>query len=124
MAASPLEIRVRQARRRLFGQLLLNRIGLAWGCALAVGLIWFLVGPFVLPNQPDYLKWVVLAVAGGLGTVIAIWTAVRSTPSSLAAALAVDERFELQERVTTAVSLAPQQQSSPAGQALLADANA
>lgn len=124
MAASPLEIRVRQARRRLFGQVLLNRIGLAWGCALAVGLIWFLAGPFVLPNQPDYLKWVVLGVAGGLGTVVAIWTAVRSTPSSLAAALAVDARFELQERVTTAVSLDPQLQSSPAGQALLADANA
>jgi uncharacterized protein YfcZ (UPF0381/DUF406 family) len=124
MAASPLEVRVRQARRRLFGQLLLNRIGLAWGCALAVGLIWFLAEPFLLPNQPSFLKWVVLGAAGAVGTIVAIWTAIRSSPSPLAAALAVDDRFELQERVTTAVGLDPSQQSSPAGQALLADANA
>jgi hypothetical protein len=121
---SPLETRVRQARRRLLTQTLLNRLGLAWGCALAVGLLWFLVGPIVLPGAPTYLKWAVLGGAGGLGTVLALWASLRAAPSPLAAALAIDQRFDLKERVTTAVSLTPHDQSSPAGQALLADANA
>src|SRR6187401_695405 len=93
MAKSPIESCVRQARRRLFVQTLLNRLGLAWGCALALGLVWFLVGPFVVPKGPEYLKWTVLGVVGGLGTAFAIWSAVRSSPSRLAAALAIDQRF-------------------------------
>jgi hypothetical protein len=122
-APAPLESRVRQARRRLFTQTLLNRIGLAWGCALAIGLLWFLIEPAVVPGGPAYLKWVVLGSAAGLGTVLAVWTALRSAPSPLSAALAIDQRFDLKERVTTALSLTAQDQSSPAGQALLADAN-
>src|SRR5262245_65200105 len=100
MAASPLEIRVRQARRRLFGQVLLNRIGLAWGCALAIGLLWILAGPFIVPNQPEYLKWVVLGTSAGLGTTIAPWSAVRSSPPPLPPALPADERFNPQKRGT------------------------
>src|SRR5438105_8142530 len=101
MALSSLELRVRQARRRLLGQSLLNRIGLAWGCALAVGLIWFLLGPFVAPAAPAYLKWAILGGAGGLGTILAIWSTLRTSPSALTAALAIDQRFDLKERVTT-----------------------
>ncbi|MBO0699642.1 MAG: hypothetical protein J2P46_14700, partial [Zavarzinella sp.] len=123
-APSPLDLRVRQARRRLLTQALLNRVGLAWGCALAAGLLWFLLEPVILPTAPGYLKWTVLASAAGIGTVVAIWAAVRAAPSRLAAGLAIDQRFDLKERVTTALSLTPNDQSSPAGQALLADANA
>ena len=122
-ALSPLETRVRQARRRLFTQSLLNRLGLGWGCALAVALAWFLVEPVAVPGAPAYLKWAVLGGAAGLGTILAVWTALRAAPSKLAAALAIDQRFDLKERVTTAVSLDPHSQSSPAGQALLQDAN-
>lgn len=120
---SPLEARVRQARRRLFTQSLLNRVGLAWGLALAVGLVWFLAAPLAFPSAAESLKWVVLGAAGGLGTVLAVWSAVRAAPTRLVTALAIDQRFDLKERVTTALSLSPQQESSPAGQALLADAN-
>ena len=42
-------------------------------------------------------------------------------PSSLAAALELDERFGLRERVTTLLTLTEEQAQSPAGQALLAD---
>jgi hypothetical protein len=121
---SPLETRVRQARRRLFTQTLLNRLGLAWGCALALGLVWFLVEPVVLAAAPANLKWYVLGGLVGAGTVLAVWLARRGAPSSLSAALAIDQRFDLKERVTTALSLTHHDQSSPAGQALLADANA
>ena len=46
--ANPLESRVRQARRRLFTQTLLNRLGLAWGLALLAGI--GLVFTVVLPT--------------------------------------------------------------------------
>ena len=39
----------------------------------------------------------------------------------MAAALSLDERFSLKERVTTSLTLAPDEAASPAGQALLAD---
>jgi hypothetical protein len=122
-ALSPVETRVRQARRRLFTQALLNRVGLAWGAALAIGLVWFLVEPAAVPGAPAYLKWAVLGGAAVLGTILAIWTALRAAPSRLSAALAIDQRFDLKERVTTALSLTPQDHSSPAGQALLDDTN-
>lgn len=122
--ASPLESRVRQARRRLFTQTLLNRLGLAWGCALALGLVWLLIEPAAAPGAGPYLKWAVVGGLVGAGTVLALWLARRAAPSPLSAALEIDHRFELKERVTTALSLTPHDQSSPAGQALLADANA
>ncbi|HEX3151431.1 MAG TPA: hypothetical protein VHR66_25360 [Gemmataceae bacterium] len=120
---TPLETRVSQARRRLFMQLLLNRLGLAWGCALALGLIWFLIEPAAVSGGSGQLKWALLAGLGMFGTVLAVMLARRAAPTHLTAALAIDQRFDLKERVTTAMGLSPQDQSSPAGQALLADAN-
>src|SRR4051794_20229514 len=104
-AASPLETRVRQARRRLFTQAMLNRLGLAWGVALALGLIWFLVEPVAVVGAKPYLKWTMLGGLAGAATVLAIWLARRAAPSPLAAALALDQRFDLKERVTTALGL-------------------
>src|SRR5262245_6422962 len=121
--STPLESRVRQARRRLLTQSLLNRLGLAWGCALAVGLSWFLVEPLIQLNLPVWTKWAVLSGAAALGTIIACWTTFRRAPTPLTAALAIDQRFDLKERVTTALSLSTEQQTSQAGQALIADAN-
>ena len=121
---SPLETRVRQARRRLFTQALLNRLGLAWGCALALAVVWFLVEPVAVAGAKPYLKWAVLGGLAGAATVTGVWLGRRAAPSPLAAALAIDQRFDLKERVTTALSLSPHDQSSSAGQALLADANA
>jgi hypothetical protein len=120
----PLETRVRQARHRLFTQTLLNRLGLAWGCALALVLVWFLVEPFVMATANASLKWGVVGGLVAIGTGVGVWLARRAAPSPLSAALAIDQRFELKERVTTALSLSPDQQASPAGHALLADANA
>ena len=123
-APSPLETRVRQARRRLIIQTLLNRLGVAWGCALALGLVWFVLEPVAIAGAKPYLKWVVLGGLAGIGTAVAVWLARRAAPSPLSAALAIDQRFDLKERVTTALSLTPDVQTSPAGQALLVDANA
>ena len=121
--ATPLEARIRQARRRLIVQSLLNRVGVAWGLALAATVVWFLVEPIALPAAPEWLRWAVLGGLAGVGTVLAIWLVRRAAPTPIAAALALDQRFELQERTTTAVGLRPAEQGSMAGQALMADAN-
>jgi hypothetical protein len=123
-APSPLETRVRQARRRLVTQTLLNRLGIAWGCALALGLVWMLVEPVAVPGATPLLKWAVLGGLAAVATAVAVWLARRAAPTPLSAALAIDQRFDLKERVTTALGLSPVAQSSPAGQALIADANA
>src|SRR5262245_50598517 len=121
-AVAPIERSVRAARRRLFLQLLLNRLVAGWVVALVLGLGWLLAEPWLLESPPDWLKW---AVAGGLtalGTVLAVVLAVRATPSRTAAALELDARFGLKERVTTALSLRPDEATTPAGQAVVTDA--
>jgi len=123
MAATPLASRILQARRRLFIQTLLNRLGLALGIALGLGLLWFILGPVLLPHGPVWLKWAVLGGAAGLGAVLALWSSIRSAPTPLSAALAIDQRFDLMERVTTALTLSPHDQTSAAGMALLDDTN-
>jgi uncharacterized coiled-coil DUF342 family protein len=119
---TPMEKRIRQARRRLFLQTLLNRLVGCWVVALALSLGWFLLQPLVLPDAKP-LRWYVLGGLVGAGALAALVWAIRSAPSRTSAALTLDQRFELRERVTTALSLAPHDLSSPAGQALLADAN-
>ncbi|HEY1861972.1 MAG TPA: hypothetical protein VGG61_16540, partial [Gemmataceae bacterium] len=69
------------------------------------------------------LRW---AVAGGMlggAVLLALGLAFWRRPSSLTAALSLDEKFGLKERVTTSLLLEEYQKASPAGQALLADVN-
>ena len=47
---APIERSVRSARRRLFAQLLLTRLPVAWSVALVAGLAW------IIPLKP-LLKW-------------------------------------------------------------------
>ena len=120
---TPMEQRIRQARRRLFLQTLLNRLIGCWVVALGLSLAWFLLQPLLSSDAPKPLRWYVLGGLLGAGALTAVLWAIRSAPSRTSAALTLDQRFELRERVTTALSLAPHDLSSPAGQALLADAN-
>jgi hypothetical protein len=120
---SAVDRQLARARRRLFLGTFLTTLAWAWVGALALASGWFLVGPFLVPAAPDWLRW---AVAGGLGataTLVAIVLAVRRRPSPVTAALLLDERFGLKERVTTSLTLTPEQADSPAAEALLADAN-
>jgi hypothetical protein len=117
------DIVIRRARRRLFLQTLLNR--LAWCCvgALVATAAWLLLYPFLLGKLDVWLRLTVAGGALGIASVVAVLLAWWQAPSSLAAALALDDRFTLKERVTTALSLSPREASTPAGQALLADVN-
>jgi len=123
-AFTPIERSVRKARRRLFLQLLVNRLAVCWSVALLLGLAWVVAQPMLVPSPPEWLWWAVVGGLVGLATILAVVWAKLATPSPRAAALEVDTRFGLRERVTTALGLSPQEQATPAGQAVLADAAA
>lgn len=121
IAPLPIDHQLRVARRRLFLQTLLNRLVVAWAAALAAAALWFLAEPYLIAARPDWLRWAVAGGLVGVGTLLGLVWAIRARPSPLAAALSLDERFGLRERVTTALTLGERDRSSPAGVALLGD---
>lgn len=121
MARSLLDRQLSRVRRRLFLTTLLSQLTWAWVVALLLGSGWLLVQPYLVPAAPDILRWLVPSVLMSLATLTGVLLAVRRSPSSLRAALALDERFGLKERVTTSLGLGETEANTPAGQALLAD---
>src|SRR6185437_5207776 len=123
-SAMPLDRQVARVRRRLFLQSLLETLTAGWIGSLACATGWLLAEPYLLANAATWLRWAVAGGFLGAGTVLAIVLAGLRMPSLVAAGLALDERFNLKERVTTALTLSEAQLASPAGQALVADVNA
>lgn len=119
----PLDRQVSRVRRRLFAQTLLNALVWCWLAALLLSAGWFLAQPYLLAEPNPLLRWAVLDGLVGAGTVLALVLAWLRSPSLLASALSFDERFGLRERVTTGLTLLPEEAGSPVGQALLADVN-
>lgn len=94
----------------MFAVLLIAAIG------LAIPKIW------VLNVDPVAWMWSWIGGALGLGLVIAIaWTYVVRN-NAVEAAIEIDRRFHLKERVSSALSLAPDEAESKVGQALVQDA--
>src|SRR5437660_1431550 len=122
--ATTVDRQVARVRRRLFLGALLRLLALCWAGALALGAVWFLVQPVLLPWVAEPVRWYVLGGIAGAATLAAFVLAWRWRPSPVAAALSLDERFNLKERVVTSVTLTSTEAASPAGQALLADADA
>lgn len=122
---SPLHRQVNRVSQRLFLQTLVNCLVWAWAGALAVAIFWVLVEPFAFyflkAEAPANLRWIVAGVAGGLGSIVAVALAFVLAPPRLEAALFLDERFGLRERVTTSLMLTPDQYREPIAQALLQD---
>src|SRR5579862_5213618 len=126
MAAALLNVRrqVAKARRRLVVQKLLDTMAWCWAAALLASTLWFLAQPWLIHTAEPWLRW---AVAGGLfavATIASIVLAWRRAPSAIEAALELDLRFKLKERATTSLTLVPELQQTPAGRALVADADA
>src|SRR5262245_43823171 len=128
MAGSPvplLERQVRKVRRRLFLQHLVNGLVFAWLGACAVFAAWWLAKPYALgASAQPWMDWTVGAIAFVVSSIIATIVALRRTPSTVTAALSLDERFQLRERVTTSLTLPAALHATPAGPALLSDTEA
>lgn len=118
---SLLQRQVTRASRRLFFQTLLDQLIWCWVGAVVVSAGWFLVRLYALGRPLDGRSWAVVGGAFAAATLVALVLAFLRAPSRLAAALLVDERFGLKERVTTGLTLSPEMEATPAGQALLAD---
>jgi len=112
---------VRRARRRLSLELFLNRLLRCWlaTCILAVlGLAVPKLWGIRLPAN-----WPLLCILAGAvtGLLFALgWTWLRGR-SALEAAVEIDRRFDLKERVASSLSLTPAAAKTSAGQALLTD---
>ncbi len=118
---STLDRQVSRVRRRLFLGSLLALVAWGWVTALGGAVGWFLAQPYFIADPPVWLRWAVLGGLTGVATLAAVVLAIRRAPSAVNAALTLDDRFALEERVTTSLTLAPDEAASPAGQALLAD---
>ena len=122
---SPLQRQVARVRRRLFLQTLVRFLVWSWWGALVLTAVWFLLQPLLVDdkNALSWVRWLVIGCAVVGGTIAAAAVAVMRRPTAVQAALALDERFQLKERVTTSLMLRADEAVSPAGAALLADAN-
>lgn len=119
---APLDRGVNSARRRLVAQSVLNRLAIVWAVALGLGLLWILVEPFLFASVAENQKWYVIGVLFAAGTLAVLIQSFRTAPSKNSAALELDSRFALCERVSTALSLDDTLRATPAGQAVLTDA--
>lgn len=114
-----LKQQVRRARRRLVLQRFLSVLSWSWSGWLLAAAVVVAVSKFVPLSVPEW-TWPVAALALGLLTAI-VWCFV-TRRSELEAALEIDRRFGLKERVSSTYVLAPEQLDSPAGRALVEDA--
>jgi hypothetical protein len=114
---------VDRARRRLWVELFLGRLVRCWFAALLVATIAVAVPKLVaiegLPAQWS-AWWLGGAVALGL-VVALVWTIIRGH-SEFDAAAEIDRRFDLKERVASSLSLPSEALETPAGRALVQDA--
>jgi hypothetical protein len=118
-----LQRQLARVRRRLFLQTLVSSLLWCWTGALVLLALWFLVQALLLEPAPARLRLITAGAALAAATALGIFIAVVRAPRRLAAALLLDDRFELKERVTTAILLPPGLDATPAAQALVADTN-
>jgi methyl-accepting chemotaxis protein len=114
---------VARARRRLVLEQYLGRCVWCLFAALVVAAIAVAVPRvFAISNLPERWDsaWLIGALVTGL-VAAAVWTLV-ARRTSLDAAIEIDKRFDLRERVASSLSLSKDELNTEAGQALLKDA--
>lgn len=114
-----LQKKVRHARRRLTLQRFIGILGWCWFVALSIALVIVVIDKYYpMPVQ----SWIWLSSAAALGFVAAIvWTLI-TREKTLEAALEIDKRFSLKERVSSTLAMRPEDLQSEAGQAVISDA--
>lgn len=114
---------VSRAYRRLWVELFLNRLFVCVLVGLVVAVVAIAVPKVItVANLPAQWTWWCAIGGVGMGSLAAlVWTLVRGL-NKLDAAVELDRRFELRERVSSSLALSSKAAESPAGQALLHDA--
>jgi uncharacterized coiled-coil DUF342 family protein len=120
---TPLQRQLSKATRRLFFRTMLTCVFWGWFVAFLLSAGWFLTQPYLAETLPGGVRLLVGGSLIGAATLIGLIVALFRAPAKLAAALLLDERFGLKERVTTSLTLSPELKGTPAAQALLADVN-
>ncbi len=110
---------VRRAHRRLGLQRFLGTLCWCWSVTLLAALVLIAVDKWY-PLGVEVWAWGVGALGLGLLAAIAWIVATRRKP--LDAAIEIDRRFALKERVSSTLAMPPDDRESEAGQALVADA--
>ncbi|WP_422926231.1 hypothetical protein [Singulisphaera sp. PoT] len=107
--------------RRLRFQRFLSALVWCWGGALLIVAMAVAAEKFLKYPVPG-ADWLPFAIAGGLGVLIAAAIAIWTGPSRVDAAVAIDRVFQLNERLSTALTLPEELLATSAGRALMADA--
>ncbi|MEX2561170.1 MAG: hypothetical protein WD403_14710 [Pirellulales bacterium] len=114
-----LQRQVRRVRRRLTLQRFLGVLSWCWFATLMAAAALIAADKFYpLGVQP----WAWVAAAVGLGAIAALFWTFVTRRSYLEAALEIDRRFGLKERVSSTLALDSAERESPAGRALTDDA--
>ena len=114
---------IARAQRRLVLEQFLARSVWCLFAALAVAAVAIAVPRVVsIENVPERWDaiWFVTAIGSGLAAA-AVWTMI-SRRTALDAAIEIDRRFDLRERVASSISLSETERNTEAGQALVKDA--
>ncbi len=114
---------IRKARRRLLVQQFLTALVWCWFATLLAAAVAIGIQKWLLTSV-DGWRWATfwLGGAASMGIIVAaFWTWIVRSPD-LEAALEIDRRFGLKERISSALSLTPDELQTPFGQALVEDA--
>jgi len=118
-----IKLQVRRAHRRLVLQQFLGIIGWSLFAALLVAAIGLGVPKiWILPVEQKVWMWSWIGGSLGLGLLVAIVTTVFRRRGVLEAAIEIDRRYGLKERVSSSLALGPQEVETEVGRALVSDA--
>ena len=112
---------IRRVQRRLAFQRFLGVLGWCWFASLLAAAVVIGAARFYPLGIVDW-QWLAGFLAAGLVAAVA-WTFWAITPA-LQAALEIDHRFGLKERVSSTLAMHASDRETVAGQALIADADA
>jgi hypothetical protein len=114
---------VATARRRMVAQQFFSIVGWSLFATLLIAAIGLAIPKiWVLQVDPSIWTWSWLGGSLGVGLLIAtVWTYI-ARHAALEAAIEIDRRFQLKERVSSALSLSADELESEAGRALIDDA--
>lgn len=112
-----------KAQGRLNTELYLKRLIICWFFAFCAAVVAVAVPKVVAVEglPANFVTWC-FAIAAGVGIVASLVWMLVSRKDELDAAIEIDSRYDLRERVASSLSLPEDYQNTPAGQALLNDA--